>query len=294
MKLLDRMQARKASAFVQTAVDLGLPLAIARRLEAPASEHAPAQPASVLESRAAFEEVALRAVIGDAGNLELSFRLVDALATAVETLGLARNTDVPDPFRRVWVTSTEGLRRRGVVLTHRGSEIAVFAPPRRDSFAEIGDTLHVSYRGASDSVGYQLQLNDAVALPRAYVLHLTRPGGGGAIGRQARRHDVDLTGTIGRRIRNEIQELHACRVVDLSLGGLRAEVPGGSFDGDHEVVLTFQLPDEHGRPLEASGVVRFVAADDDLQRVSVQFQGLGTEGTARMQAYLQALGEHDG
>jgi len=45
----------------------------------------------------------------------------------VEKLGFARASDVPDPFRRVWVTSSK-VRRRGVILSCQDGDVAVLCP----------------------------------------------------------------------------------------------------------------------------------------------------------------------
>ena len=102
------------SAFVEAARARGVPASVARRLERAAGQVSPEEPQKVLASRELFESTAIRAVLADGGNLELSFGDADKIAGAVEKLGLARTTDVPDPFRRVWV-SNAATRRRGVV-----------------------------------------------------------------------------------------------------------------------------------------------------------------------------------
>lgn len=196
VRLAERLLRRSSDAFARTARAHGVRSRAVRALEPAARELFPDQPENVLASRELFEQAAKHAVVGIAGNLDLSFGLVDVLAGAVEALGLARASDVPDPFRRVWIRNDAGVRRRGVVLRCEGGEVAVFCPPGRDPFSATSDVVKMSYRGFSSAVEYDLKLNDAVRLPGALVLHLTRPESGGAIGRATRRVEVRIPARI--------------------------------------------------------------------------------------------------
>lgn len=211
--------------FVRAARRRGVRGKIARLLEPEANALFPATPEVVLTDRIAFEQAAAMATLGDAGNLELSYRRVDALASALERLGLGRASDVPDPFRRVWIENLAGKRKQGVVLRRLEAEIAIFCPPGEDAFWDSGAIMRVSYRSFDTAVDYELKLADAVRLPAALVLHLTRPEATGSIGRDDRRSPVQLEGLM----RSEATPEHPdwahwspCELHDVSMAGCRA------------------------------------------------------------------------
>jgi len=289
--LLDKFLGRPADSFVRAARERGVKSVIARTLEFAAAELVPGNPISVLESRELFEQAALKSVIGDAGNLELSFRLVDALASTLEMLELARSSDVPDPFRRVWVSNDAGVRERGVVLRVRGGEIAVFCPPGEDGFSSTGRMLRVSYRGFSSSVEYDLELNDAVRLPGALVLHLTRADGEGAIGRDNRRFEAEIPGRI-REIADEgtlAPPYWAFRTIDLSAGGLAATVEYALPRGTR-VDLELAIPDGSPEALEATAVVRWVRDKaDGLKAIGLEYESLSEIARDRVTVLLHKL-----
>ena len=217
---------RAPSDFVREARARGVPAATARALELAAQATCADDPLRVLDSRELFERTAKQTVMGDAGNLELSFDLVDRLAQAVEQLKLGRVSDVPDPFRRVWVADRDGQRVRGVVFRHELDELAVFCPPGERRLGELGSTVTIGYRGFASSVDYDLLVDDSVRLPEALVLHLKHESGSGRIGRRQDRYPVELRGSL--RLVDRVAgaegrtagELHPCTVVDVSLGGL--------------------------------------------------------------------------
>jgi len=273
-----------SGSFRRAARRRGLRSKVARILAPAARELSPNAPEDVLDSRELFEKAAMRAVIGEAGNLELSFRLVDALASALERLGLARESDVPDPFRRVWVESDSGMRNRGVVLRCQAGEVAVFCPPRGKSSEDIGSVLHVHYRGFSSQVGYDLRLNDAVRLPGALVLHLTRLEGSGAIGRSAYRYPVSLAalacGGDGKQ--------EACEVLDISSGGLHMQGTQ-AYDMGEIVHIEVQLGDADERPFTAQGDVRWIVESEGRHNHGLMFRDLPAPHVDRLMRFLRSL-----
>ena len=271
---------------------MGVKARVARTLEPAALELFPDDPEDVLTSRACFERAAMHTVVGDAGNLELSFGLVDELASTVEKLELARASDVPDPFRRVWIVDEAGDRRQGVVLRCERGEVAVFCPPNHGGFTGTGSLMKVSYRGFSSSVEYELRLNDVVRLPAALVLHLNRPGGAGAIGRKELRLDVHLPGQVRALGAAESIEPTAplpCEVLDVSVGGLciASELPYGAGQA---VEIALELPDASPEPYRAMASICWNRTDASGRPT----QGLkltgSTEGQAqRYELYLNSL-----
>ena len=309
-QLVNRLVGRSSGAFVRAACARGVKLRVARALEPAADELFGPRPEEILTSRSAFERAAMHTVIGDAGNLELSFSLVDVLASTVETLGLARASDVPDPFRRVWIRNSAGARKRGVVLRCEMGEVAVFCPAgqerrleRRNKvqgqqpgsgrrFTDAGDIMKLSYRGFSSSVEYELRLNDAVRLPGALVLHLSRPDGEGAIGRDNRRVDVRLEGVVravGNFASGESDAPIPCRILDASSGGLRI-ASDIDFEKGREVELQVWLPDDGTEALSLTALIRWNRSDDTGQRTQgLQFAGLSPSATERYRRYLGSL-----
>ena len=184
--------------FQSEARSRGLSWSDARLIEPAAKIVNPEDPGLVLQSRELLERTALQAAVGDCGNLELSYKRVDRLARLFERLALARSSDIPDPFRRVWVASGHDDRTEGVALTCENGEIAVFCPPGARKLSE-GAVLDLSYRGFSSSVRFPLKLVDSCLFPGGLMLHLARPDGQGAIGRSQPRYDVRRDGSVHRR-----------------------------------------------------------------------------------------------
>lgn len=275
--------------FLSQARSRGVPVRVARLLEPSAQEICPQQPTRILESRELFERAAMHAVAGKGGNLELSFRTVDALATCVETLGLARSSDVPDPFRRVWVRSTD-MRRPGVVLACGNGEVAVLCPRRRGPMPEADSVLKLSYRGFSSTVEYDLRLDDPVRLPRGHILNLTRADGRGAIGRVHERFPVYFQAKVRRDQPGGAAgaELVPCEILDFSASGVRMECATAYETGD-PVWIEVELPDG-AEPFAASGVVRWARAGSEGQRShGLLFTDLSKSGRERLDRFMATL-----
>lgn len=283
--LLRRLPWTKVGSFARQARTLGLKDAVARLLEEPAQALSPDAPEKVFEDRSLYEAVALRAVIGDAGNLELSFGPVDLLANAVETLGLARASDVPDPFRRVWVDDGMGNRVRGVVLTQRGGEVAVFCPASAGPKTRIGELMSLEYRGLSSDVRFPLRLNDSVRLPGALVLHFTRPQGSGSIGRDNQRFAVDLSATVIG------SEPFPCWIRDVSSGGMMMECSTAWPQGE-ELTIDMPLPDGGDGNFLVRVVVRWCreGQGDELKH-GLEFVALPSASRVRLDRYLDGRRE---
>ena len=283
--LLDRIFRRTSGTFIRAARSRGVRARAARTLEPAARDLSPEYPAAILDSRELFEQAATLAVIGDAGNLELSFGLVDHLATTVETLGLTRSSDVPDPFRRVWIKSESGVRKRGVVFSCEGGEIAVFCPPASCGFT-TGSVLKLSYRGFSSAVRYDLRLNDSVCLPGALVLHLTRLEGTGAIGRTERRYPVHIHAKVLALRQGEDYGAGpaACQVLDVSATGMCMQCDI-AYDEGQQVWLEVPLPDGSEEPFRARAVIKW----SRLPKHGLEFVDLPRPLTDRLQQFLSAL-----
>jgi hypothetical protein len=282
--LLDKILRRPSGAFLHAARKRGLPARAARALEAAAREAAPDAPDSIFDSRELFERAAALAVLGDAGNLELSYHLVDLLATTVEKLDLARSSDVPDPFRRVWVENESGTTRRGVVLRCASGEVAVLCPPSGKSIADIGAPLRLRYRGFGSAVDYELRLNDAVRLPGAQVLHLTRLDGLGAIGRVHPRYQVSIEG----RLETDDGFDDPCAVLDISAGGVRVKSEH-SYEVGQCVRATLALDDGDEVPFATRCEVRWVADLPHGQALGLLFDELPEPLSERLSSHLRQL-----
>ena len=290
--LLNMILGRPSGEFVRAARARGLKTRVAKTLRPSAYEIAPKAPGSVLESRELFEQAAMRAVIGDAGNLELSFGLVDVLASAVESLGLARSSDVPDPFRRVWVENAAGERKRGVVFTCDGAEVCIFCPPGGDAVADIGSPLNLRYRGCSSSVAYELLLNDAVRLPGALVLHLTRFDGFGAAERKSDRFSVELAARvhfIPPGAGGTAEESGSCTVLDFSSGGLQF-LCDRLFEKGDVVALDVPLPEQGQEALAIRGAICWIGnASEAGHPHGIMFQDLTPQASENLERYLRGL-----
>jgi len=160
-------------AFVRDARSRGLSFRIARLLESSAAEICPQHPSRILGSRELFERAALHAAARRGGNLELSFPHRGCARDVRRKARLRARSDVPDPFRRVWVTSSK-VRRRGVILSCQDGDVAVLCPREHRALSDEGDVWKLSYRGFSSTVEYTLRLDDPVRLPRGYIVNLTR------------------------------------------------------------------------------------------------------------------------
>ncbi len=284
--LLDKIFRRTSGTFIRAARARGVRARAAKTLEPAAREISPEDPERILDSRELFEQAAARAVIGEAGNLELCFGLVDLLATTVETLGLARSSDVPDPFRRVWIKSESGVSRRGVVYSCEGGEIAVFCPPASRPVFTTGSVLKLGYRSFGSSVRYDLRLNDAVCLPGAIVLHLTRLEGTGTIGRAARRFPVSIHAKVLALRQDEVrgEGPAACQVVDISATGLCIQCDIWYVEGQR-VWLELPLPDGTEELFRVQAVIRW----SRVPKYGMEFVDLPQPLTERLERFLSAL-----
>lgn len=285
--LLDRFAT--AGGFVRQARTLGLSARVARLLEPGARHVCPDDPGQVLGSRELLERAALYAAVGDGGNLELSFRKVNLLAGCLETLELTRTGDVPDPFRRVWVSNELGDRARAVALTRENDEIAIFCPPDSKRISEEGTILTLSYRGFSSSVEYKLRLGDSCLFPGGLMLHLTRLEGEGTIGREQERFDVECPGSV--RWVDETGEPREtpCEVLDISQGGVRMECAERIAPG-HSVSVTLDLPDGQREPFSFDAAVCWARpGGQGRQGHGLLFCALSTDRHARLQQCLGQL-----
>lgn len=279
--------------FSKVARRKGVPAKIAPILEAAAEQLYPDETLTVLDQRERFEETALRAVTGDAGNLELSFQFVDLLAGLVEKLGLARASDEPDIFRRIWIKSEEGKKLRGVVVRREDGEIAVFCPPSKKRIAPIGELLQLEYRGVKSSISYQLQVNDGVRLPNAYVLHLTRPAGQGAIGRVHKRFVVNLPGFVHRGTSADQQtEPIPCKLKDISFGGVCLKC-SAEFERGSAVFLEAFLEDGSAKPFGIECTSSWARTTAEGNLVGLQFGELDDDNRARLEAVLKHLQDEE-
>lgn len=268
-----------------------LPKRISKALMPSARALFPEHPEIVLESRPEFEAAAANAVLGDAGNLDLSYKLAESFASAADSLGFGPQSDSPSPFSRVWIMDAAGERREGVVLRCEYDEIAVFCAPTTAPFRPSSPEMRLSYRGVLSPVEFNLHINDAVRLPDALVLHLTRPGGNGGIGRDKLRVNVSLVG--GVRALGDVQPLewtewHHCEVLDLSATGMRiqSDLP---FAENQAVELTLVLDDGSRLPFEATAKIRWNRADEAGQRSQgLILSDLDQDTSARYLAYVNA------
>jgi hypothetical protein len=288
-ELFTRFLRGPASPFVAAARTRGVPASVARKLERAAGQVSPEEPQKVLESRELFESAAIRAVLADGGNLELSFGGADRIASAVEKLGLARTTDVPDPFRRVWV-SKDSVRRRGVVLTHGRDELALILPHARERIGP-GCFVRLSYRGFTSAVEYELQVSDEVLLPGGLVLHLTRKSGAGSIGRSHHRFAVHFKAEVRALAGDGQDAVIPCEVLDISLGGLRLEGPVSFSPGEH-VRVDVPLRDGTDEPLRTVGEVRWTREASPARRsLGLEFTGLDEANAKRLARFLKGQGD---
>ena len=290
--LLQRFLVRTKTTFFAEARSRGLSARVSRALESAAYELYPEDPLEVFELRERFEEIATHAVTGDAGNLELSYGLVDDLASAVEKLGLARESDVPDPFRRVWISSHGGDRIRGVVLRCAKGEVAVFCPPGAQAPGRIGEVLRFDYRSFRSAVGYDLYLNDSVRLPEALVLHLNRPDEEGAIGREQHRHEIRIEAGVrglGDLGSPEWSNPRPCMILDVSLGGMRiaSNLP---FGRNHAVEIEFASTTDEGVQFLLPAVIAWNREDpEEGPCQGLELEGVLPEMERQYQRFIRGL-----
>ena len=271
------------SEFASEARSRGLTRRIIKVLEPAALHLNPDDPGLVLQSRELLERTAIFAAVGESNNLELNFQRVDLLAQAFELLGLTRVSDIPDPFRRVWVCSGLNQRIRGVALTCENGEIAVFCPPGAKQLGE-GTTLELAFRGFSSPISFPLKLNDSCLFPGGLMLHLTRPEGQGLIGRSEPRFHVQLEGAVNRR---HLTELLSCAVMDMSLSGLRMQ-SSARFDAQEILSLSLDLDDGIDEPLSCEALVCWTRRnDEDLHEHGLTFHDLHSQQLHRLQQFLQ-------
>ena len=250
------------SSFVRAATLRGLPVKVARLLEPAALELHPDRPEAVLESRGLLQRAALKALVGDGGNLELSFEHADALAATMDALQLSQVSDVPEPFRRVWIATGTSDRTSGVVLTCEQGELGVFCPPETKKIPEACSSATLSYRGFTSSVELELRLSDSCRFPGGLMLHLSRKRGGGDIGRRQERLEVHFQATLGPpEPAAEQTEREPCEVLDISTGGARVAC-AGPFQSGLQRILTLPLPGEPGPPLSTLSAICWSRQDD--------------------------------
>ncbi|MFT5052035.1 MAG: hypothetical protein ACI8QZ_003466 [Chlamydiales bacterium] len=284
---LSNILSKDSGAFHQAARAKGLPKQVIRMIEPAAVEISPDRPERVLSSRELFERAALRVIVGDAGNLELAFGVVDELATAIETLGLARQIDIPDPFRRVWVNHAGGLRLRGAVLSYRGGELAVVCPPGKHPISGMGLILNLGYRGSSSAIAYNLKLVDAVRLPNAFIMHMTRIEGAGVIGRFHTRWPVHIHGSMTLLDQGSDEDPLPCEILDLSSGGVRMD-SALSLKKGRTVDLTFALGAEGDEPFIARAVVCWKGpSSEDRHSHGLEFESLPEAQSNRLEAFVK-------
>lgn len=271
-----------SSEFLAEARNQGLTWSDARLIEAAARTVSPDDPGLVLQSRELLERTALEAAVGDGGNLELSYRTVDRLARIFERLGMARSSDIPDPFRRVWVGTGGKDRTAGVALTVENGEIAVFCPAGAKGLSE-GAALELSYRGFTSSVGLPLRLVDSCLFPGGLMLHLSRPGGQGGIGRGQPRYRVQLDGSVNRR---HLSDRLPCQVLDMSLSGVRLEC-SQQYDPQEVLAMAVWLSHEDPEPFSFEARVAWSRSrEDGAAEHGVEFIELGAQELHRLQAFL--------
>ena len=283
----------RSQGFAKVARRKNVPAKIIPILEAAAEQLFEDDLHCVLEDRERFEEVALHAITGDAGNLELSFQFVDGLANLVEKLDLARASDEPDIFRRIWIKDKTGKKLHGVVVRREDGEIAVFCPPSKKRFAELGELLQLEYRGVKSAISYQLQINDTVRLPKAYVMHLTRPAGQGAVGRMHKRFVVNLPGFVHRGTATEKQsEPIPCKVMDISFGGVCLKC-SAEFERGSPVFLEAFLEDGSSQPFGIECTSSWARTTAEGNLVGLQFGELNDLNRNRLEAVLKRLQDEE-
>lgn len=276
----------KTSEFVKAATALGVSRTIAKQIEPGATHVSPDEPERVLRTRELLERAALHVAVGDGNNLELSFQRVDALAACFETLQLVRTTDIPDPFRRVWVSIGHGNRIRGVALTCQNGEVAIFCPPDSKPISDEGHEVTLAYRSFKSTAEFQLQLNDSCLFVGGLMLHLSRPGGNGTIGRAQERFDIDLPGLL--RPRNGEQE-QSCVVLDVSMGGLRVEC-GRALAKESRLSVKLWLSDGEIDAFVADAEVRWVLpGNNDKMLHGLRFIELDARLEQRLTRFLLTL-----
>ena len=123
-----------------------------------------------------------------AGEIEDVGRKVEGYAIALERLGLARTSDVPDPFRRVLLQLRGGARQLAVSVSNTDGKLVLIAPPQATITERRRDTIRVIYGGERHMVEYPLIVSGISHGPTGTVIFLKRPQGEGRFGRVERRH----------------------------------------------------------------------------------------------------------
>jgi hypothetical protein len=282
--LLTRL--RRDSGFVADAKAHGLSVHVARLLEDGAVQVSPDDPSAALDSRELFEQAALNVALADGGGLGLSFKRVDLLAEAIEQLGLTRESDIPDPLRRVWVGTRRDKASRGVALTCENNELAILCMAKDKAILDAGSVLTIGYRGFSSPVEYRLKVSDSCLFPGGLMLHLTREDDADAIGRAQPRFPVQLAGVI-----RSVDQTRECSgvITDISMGGVRMEC-SECFAQGTSVSLSIQFPDGTEQPFEVDGEVRWARSGEGSESgLGMQFVGLSIDDVHRLQQFLEEI-----
>jgi len=283
---LSKLIGAKSSPFVEEARRTGLPLKVAKALDPAVQELFPKEPITILSTRDRFEQAALHSISDELRNLDLSYDSLNALAMAVETLGLARSGEVPDPFRRVWVENEEGKRIQGVVLTCTGIEVAVFSNSDDHAFAKSGSVIRLSYCEASSTIVYELQLNDLVRLPKTNIMHLGRRSGVGSIGRLTGRRHVEIMGFLNQEaVGEQGNKAMPCKILDISMGGVRLISAWRPKEWE-PIHLNVFLDDGIEEPFSVDCVAHWSEPDPEGFQVGLQFNQLSQSQANRLQKAL--------
>ena len=124
------------------------------------------------------------------------------------------------------------------------------------------------------------------------MLHLSREGAAGQIGRQRQRFDVSLTGTV-RRIPTSDADLGegdlACEVLDISSGGVRMEC-AREFPVGARVEGAIWLTDGTAEAFTFDAEVRWVRpGNEGRESHGLLFSDLSPDKTRRLERYLERL-----
>jgi len=146
--------------------------------------------------------------------------------------------------------------------------------------------VNLGYRGGSSSVAFDLKVVDAVRLPNAFILHLMRIQGAGAIGRFHTRYPVHIHATM-TLVDHDEQTLQPCEILDISSGGLRMD-SALSLEQGQVVELEFRLADEHDEPFRARAVVCWKGpSSEDRHSHGVEFEALPEAEADRLDAFVK-------
>lgn len=279
---------RTVSAFQVAARGRGLSAKQAKMLEPAAVSLFGETPQEVLESRESFQQVVSETIRRDLAELELSFAAAEECAAALELLDLGRCSEVPDPYRRVWVDSADGHHLQGVVLPGREGEVAVFCPLKGEMPEGISAELELRYRECETDIRFELQVLDSVRLPNARVLHLgRRRDAGTGHGRVTHRHEIEVVGFVRRIDADHGPETPLpCRVVDISLGGTRLLCAARIEEGIH-LQLDIFLDDGMAAPLSVTCQVRWVEVVPEGNQIGLHFENLPETQSKRLEQAIR-------